>query len=231
MSTLTTFPKLKKKFALTNSYFKNRQYGMPDTILEIAYYFKEHGELPFAYGGENWVYDAMVERQKRNGVHASQFLTPDRTAQRIAAIAMEYGNSMTACDVCAGTGQLTKALMGEGISVSAIEFDYELAELLQLLYPTVTRDRFQDVQLSNIPLVISNPPYEVPELTEFMQWLHVSLDNDGTAILLIPKGFADKERPKAIPEIMNKFFIVHREDMEEDFARTKIKAEIIVLRK
>ncbi|MDR1130591.1 MAG: hypothetical protein LBK96_06380 [Prevotellaceae bacterium] len=68
-----------KKYELKNSYFKNRYGNMPDTILEIAQYQKEHGELPFKYDGDNWVYDAFCERQKRKGVYASQYLTPDAT--------------------------------------------------------------------------------------------------------------------------------------------------------
>lgn len=38
-----------KKYSLNNSYFKSRQKDMPDTILEIAKYEKEHGELPFEH--------------------------------------------------------------------------------------------------------------------------------------------------------------------------------------
>jgi len=59
-----------KKYQLHNSYFKvNRMLRLPDTILEIAEYLKENGELPFAYNGNNWVYDAFVEQQKYIGVY------------------------------------------------------------------------------------------------------------------------------------------------------------------
>jgi len=56
------------------------------------------------------------------------------------------------------------------------------------------------------------------------------MDN-GTAMLLLPRGFVDKDNPKALRETLDKFTIIHREDMEEDFARTAIKAEIVVLEK
>ncbi len=79
--------------------------------------------------------------------------------------------------------------------------------------------------------IISNPPYEVKDLTNFLVCLDKILNAGGTAVLLIPNGFVDKERPKAIPEALSKFSIIHREDMDEEFARTKIKAEIIVLSK
>ena len=59
----------------------------------------------------------------------------------------------------------------------------------------------------------------------------MNLINGGTAILLIPKGFVDKDKPKALVSILEKFNIVYREEMEEDFARTAIKAEIVVLEK
>ena len=57
------------------------------------------------------------------------------------------------------------------------------------------------------------------------------LGDGGLAILLLPKGFIDKDKPKALVEILEKFSVMHREDMEEDFARTAIKAEIVVLEK
>ncbi len=63
-----------KKFALNNSYFKNRRPGDPDTLPEIVTHHKQHGELPFRYDGDNWPYDTVCERQKRRGVVLCQFL-------------------------------------------------------------------------------------------------------------------------------------------------------------
>ena len=101
---------MKKKYSLHNSYFKiNRSLGLPDTIFEIGKYWKENKDLPFNYGGENWVYDAFCERQKYRGVNNSQFLTPDKTAERIARIAATHFRGDTILEPCCGTGQIANA--------------------------------------------------------------------------------------------------------------------------
>lgn len=73
------FEKITKRYALANSYFKNRRLIWPYTLCEIHDYLQQHGELPFRYDGDNWSYDALCERQKRRGVRLSQYLTPDAT--------------------------------------------------------------------------------------------------------------------------------------------------------
>ena len=70
---MKAFEKITKRYALTNSYYKYRQIGWPDTLAEIYDYLQQHGELPFRYEGDNWLYDAMCERQKRRGVYLSQY--------------------------------------------------------------------------------------------------------------------------------------------------------------
>ena len=117
---MKTFEKIAKRYALTNSYYKYRQMGWPDTLAEIYDYLQQHGELPFRYEGDNWSYDALCERQKRRGVYLSQYLTPDRTAQQMAALAVRYfDNDSRIVDACCGTGQLTRALIAEGVHPSA----------------------------------------------------------------------------------------------------------------
>jgi phospholipid N-methyltransferase len=133
------FEKIAKRYALANSYFKNRLLIWPDTLCEIHDYLQQHGELPFRYDGDNWSYDALCERQKRRGVRLSQYLTPDATARRIAALAVRYfENDSRIMDVCCGTGQLTRALIAEGVHPSQIvglEVDRELADFYARLYP------------------------------------------------------------------------------------------------
>ena len=53
------FEKIAKRYALANSYFKNRLLIWPDTLCEIHDYLQQHGELPFRYDGDNWPYDAL----------------------------------------------------------------------------------------------------------------------------------------------------------------------------
>jgi trans-aconitate methyltransferase len=225
----------KKKYALNNSYFKNRGYNDPETILEIAKYQQEHNELPFDYHGDNWVYDAFCERQKRSGVYHQQFLTPDATAQRLVQIASNYaGDTEKVLDACCGTGQLTKQLINENFKVEGFDFSSEMIELCQLLYPEqlfYTSDYKYCQSEVKYPLIVSNPPYDVSDLTEFLEWINKHLTTKGIAVLLIPNGFLDKTRPKKIVEVLNNFAILEREAMTEEFARTKIRAEIVVLQK
>ena len=113
------FEKIAKRYALANSYFKNRLLIWPDTLCEIHDYLQQHGELPFRYDGDNWPYDALCEQQKRRGVRLSQYLTPDATARQIAALAVRYfENDSRIMDVCCGTGQLTRALIAAGVHPS-----------------------------------------------------------------------------------------------------------------
>ena len=141
------FEKIAKRYALANSYFKNRLLIWPDTLCEIHDYLQQHGELPFRYDGDNWSYDALCERQKRRGVRLSQYLTPDATARQIAALAVRYfENDSRIMDVCCGTGQLTRALIAAGVHPSQIvglEVDRELADFYARLYPvTISGHRF-----------------------------------------------------------------------------------------
>lgn len=83
------FERITKRYALQN-YYLRRNFYWPDTLPEILDYWQQHNDLPFLYGGDNWPYDAMCERQRRKGVYASQYLTPDRTACQMAALAVRY---------------------------------------------------------------------------------------------------------------------------------------------
>ncbi len=227
------FEKITKHYALTNSYYKNRRPTWPDTMAEILDYRERYGELPFRYEGDNWLYDAMCERQKRRGVYISQYLTPDRTARQMAALAARYFESDDRIvDACCGTGQLTRGLLAEGFSAATIvafDADCEMADLYRRLYPDIRSFRAQFHELhSHCPDIVANPPFETSECVEFLQWLAgVQLSGDH-AVLLLPLGFIDKQRPKTVQEIMRNFRVHHREPMQESFARTNMRAEIVV---
>lgn len=227
---MKTFEKIAKRYALTSSYYKHRQMGCPDTLAEIYDYLQQHGELPFRYEGDNWSYDAMCERQKRPGVYLSQYLTPDRTARQMAALAVRYfDNDSRIVDACCGTGQLTRALIAGGVHPSAIvgfDMDRELVDIYERLYPTVgaMRIRFEDIDF-RCENIIANPPFETAECISFFDWL----SKVQIAVLLLPHGFIDKQRPKAIQETMRHFIIHYRTPMQEPFARTNCRAEIAVL--
>lgn len=219
---------------------------MPKTPTEINKYYQENKELPFAYAGENWLYDCYNEYQKRNGVSSSQFFTPDATADEMADMACKYFHEdEPIVDMCCGFGQLTKALIRYENSVWREEAEekvfndnivgYDFDSTMVELYKTNTGKPAKQLDFENwnetFVNIISNPPYEVPLLTKFLEKLAENLHPAGRAILLIPKGFIDKTRPKNIAEVISKFEIEERQDMEESFARTGAKAEIVVLEK
>lgn len=205
---------------------------MPGTILEIAKYREETGELPFEYNGDNWVYDAFCERQKRAGVYNSQYLTPDATADRIMHFAGKYFKGNDILEPCCGTGQITKEILKDSYNLAAFDFDYDMVELCKILYPgvNITHSHFNEVSGTHNH-IIANPPYEIPALTEFLTWILSVQESGGISILLIPKFFIDKERPKALVETLRQFNVLEREDMREPFLRTGVRAEIVVIQK
>jgi SAM-dependent methyltransferase len=216
--------------------------GLPDTILEIAEYLKEHGELPFKYDGANWVYDAFVERQKYRGVEGSQFITPDATVDRMLHFAGKYFISDNVLEPCCGTGQITKELIKSEYDVIAFDNDHEMVEICNELYPEkeyITRHKIEKIDFKEYNVwqthrsqIIANPPYDITELTEFLEWIDDIQDSGyEISILLLPKGFIDKDKPKRTFQALRKFGVLEREDMSEEFARTKTRAEIVVLKK
>lgn len=230
-----TFNPVKKKYALNNSYFKINAYGYnaaPRTPYEVLMYYKQHGELPFAYNGDNWLYDCYCEYQKRNGVYHSQFFTPNATAERMAEIALDYfDENKPVLDACCGFGQLTRTLLKQGFQAFGYDFSHELVEMYKE-YTKCEAERI-DFQSFNVKYtnIMSNPPYEIPLLTEFLECTYEILEDNGTLILLIPNGFVDKTKPKRTVEILNKYRLLYSEPMREEFLRTKVYAEIVILKK
>ena len=225
----------KKKYQLHNSYFKvSKRLGLPDTILEIAKFKEESGELPFNYSGNNWVYDAFCERQKYNGIKMSQYLTSDYTVDRMLHFAGKYFEDVWVLEPCCGTGQITKELLKDGYNVAAFDIDQEMIDLCKMLYPDHSNifemSDFKDYSFQHNQ-IIANPPYEMPEMALFMAWVLETLPFSGIAILLTPQGFIQKDKPKVLREILKQFGILEREDVSEPFARTMIRAEIVVLKK
>jgi SAM-dependent methyltransferase len=228
--------KKQKKYQLHNSYFKvNKMLGLPDTMLEIENYRKENnGDLPFNYSGDNWLYDAFCERQKYRGVQNSQYLTPDAVVDRMLNFAGKYFNDNLVLEPCCGTGQITKELIKDGYAVSAFDDDVELYQLCQMLYGDKAAfylNRFEDLECGLFNQIIANPPYEVPILTAFLHWILGIQTSGGISILLLPKGFIRKDKPKDLVTILHKFGILEIEDASEPFLRTATRAEIVVLKK
>lgn len=233
------FQKIKKKYALNNSYFKNHRHQDPKNPLEVMEYFGEHNELPFEMGdNSNWLYECYIEYQKRNNVFNSQYFTPPTTADQMCVLAHEYfDKEKIVLDACCGFGALSKPLIEDEFKVIGFDFSADMVHLynsqylFELVEPAEQINFMEGEFVKKYHNIISNPPYEVPALTKFLDCVYDNLIDGGTAILLIPKGFVDKEKPKALAWILSNFIVIHREDMKEDFARTGVKSEIVVLRK
>ena len=227
------FEKITKCYALENNYFKRRLLIWPDTLSEIFDYWEQHGELPFRYEGNNWPYAAMCERQKHRGVHLSQYLTPDATAHRMALLAMRHFGTGPIMDVCCGTGQLTRALLAQGAACSRIcglDADREMTNIYSRLYPLILTicGSYRDI-MYRCENVIANPPFESRECTDFLAWLAAVQASGDHAVLLLPRGFIDKSRPRELAAVVALFAVLDRTPMQEAFARTNACAEIVVL--
>lgn len=230
------FEKIKKKYALNNSYFKNSLREHPSDPFEVLEYFIEHEELPYKVFEleEYWLYECFIEYQKRAGVKTSQFFTPPETAKKIAEIADRFGEfgDPYVLDACCGFGMLSKEILKKGFLVEGFDIDTRFNIIYnEYVESAFYTSDFRDFRTEPLNLIVSNPPYEVKELTEFLECMTNWLTGTGIAVLLLPKGFIDKERPKATVEVLSKYQVLHKEDMVETFARTNTRAEIVVLTK
>lgn len=229
---MKNFEKITKKYALNNSYFKNRRPDDPKTPYEVFLYQEQHGELPYKEELEdNWIEKCFAEYQKRNTSYKyyEQFFTPSETARRMAELADEYGDGVYCLDACCGYGALSKELKNKGFIVKGFDVDNELCLFYEHNIGSEAKNITFDEYKEKEKIIVANPPYSIKTLTAFLQWLYLTLEDDGVAVLLIPKNFINKERSKATVEAISKFNVLHREDMIESFSRTMISAEIVIL--
>lgn len=235
----TMFEKIKKRYALNNSYFKNKRPQDPQDPFEVFGYVKQHNELPYNLDlTDNWLYECFTEYQKRNTEYKfnEQFFTPPKTSKRMRDLLEEYMsddylNDVYLFDMCCGYGQLSVNYPNNKLISHGIDVDEKLCKLYEKFTGSQsTCIDFKDYNKKERN-IIANPPYSVNKLTAFLEKLYEILEDDGIAVILIPEGFFEKEKPKATKEIINKFKVLYREDMEESFARTNINAEICVIKK
>ncbi|WP_298118092.1 ParB/RepB/Spo0J family partition protein [Flavobacterium sp.] len=232
-----TFEKVSKKYALNNSYFKNTPPTYPRNPLEVAMYAEQHNELPFNMELEsnpNWLYYTYIEYQKRNNVYHSQFFTPPATAIRMAEISeSNFTKDPYVLDACCGFGMLSKEVREKGYIVKGFDFSADMVDLFNFTIDGIAEQlNYEEDSIEQCyDNIIANPPYELPKLTKFLEVIYDVLTEKGVAVLLIPKGFIDKDKPKALVSILDKYIVLDREDMSEDFGHTKVKAEIVVLNK
>ncbi|MFV0538248.1 MAG: N-6 DNA methylase [Dysgonomonas sp.] len=232
-----------KKYALNNSYFKNKKEGYPDTLLDIVKYHEQFHELPFEYSGENWIYDTMLERQKRSGVKYCQYLTPDKIAQQIAELTNNFiPKDNKVLNACCGVGQIARSLLQSGLDVRGFDIDPEMVEICKMLYPNgeflqykiekESNDLIKEDQLDRLDgldLIVSNPPLQLNDLTIFLDWLSWALSFKGRAILMLPKNTFSKTGSKQLGHLIERFKVLHQEPVEDGAGNMKIQCELYIV--
>lgn len=160
-------------------------------------------------------------------------MTPDAVAERVSLFAKKYKTEdNTVLDACCGTGQITRQLLNKGFTVSAFDLDDEMINAHNFFHPEckATKMDFRDMDgKEQHNLIVSNPPFGVVDLKLFFTWLHKSLSGDGVAILILPKEFIDKKRPKELAQLLSKFKVIEREKVNEKFPLTTELTEIVII--
>jgi type I restriction-modification system DNA methylase subunit len=237
------FEKIKKKFALNNSYFKNRRPQDPATPLECLWYLNQHGELPYKEDlHKDWAYECFIEYQKRAGVVNDQYFTPPHVARDMVSVYFNHADiNQDVTEPFCGYGQIANALFEKRdannsyVKYIGIDVSSELLAFNSKQRQGIVNLHTEDVLSISDGLVqntnfISNPPYSVKILTEFLKKLSVWIAPKNVAVLLLPQGFIHK-KTKAIQEAMSKFeVIVENRYDSKTFAHTRVLTEIVVLK-
>ena len=239
------FEKIKKRFALSNSYFKNRRPQDPKNPLECLEYYQEYSELPYNSDiHENWIYDCFIEYQKRTPIVHEQFFTPPHVADDMVNVFLKHADiKHDVTEPFCGYGQITKCFFKKCEEekkdfcalYQCIDISDELIRCLKMQMPELDNIYTEDVLTLSDGLVqnsnfIANPPYSVKTLTNFIEKLSVCMNKENVAVLLLPQGFIHK-KTKAIQEAMSKFdVVVENRYGGKTFAHTGVLTEILVLK-
>ena len=112
-----------------------------------------------------------------------------------------------------------------------------LPEFTEKLRRAVTALRSAGVQ----PVLMTLPPIDGQRYFSFisqradggsvLRWLGDVQYPGDKAVLLLSAGFIDKQRPKTVQNVVRRFCTLYRTPMQESFARTNCRAEIVVLQR
>lgn len=228
------YEKIKKRFALNNSYFKNRRPQDPSTPREVLEYLNQHGELPYKKEvSDNWIYECYVEYQKRAGVQLDQFFTPIDGAEQVGQLANKFfKDEPFVLDAFCGFGMLSKALKNHGFIVNGFDIDTDICELYnENTSNIIERTDFREYNRKH-KYIVSNPPFSSGTMqVEVLQKLYELLEPQGIIILVLPQGFMYKTRPKSLVNIIDKFKILCCDPLKGEFERTKVLCDIYVCKK
>lgn len=237
------FTKVPKAYSIRH-YFKKAAPNWPFTPLQCVQYWKQHGEWPMVLMNEAEpvlaVYEIFEWYQKRMRPMLDQFFTPPDVARQLASVADRFSAKpeILTLDMCSGFGMLSYAMNEAGYPAVGFDIDHELVSLSQLLIDenVAPGSAFYcedftviDELAGEYQMIVSNPPFTNMPL--FLQKLDLLLNNEGTAVLILPIGFLQKTRPSNLVAALHKFDCIHAEPVKEPFAQTGINTEIVVLRK
>lgn len=216
-----------RKFSLDKSYFKNNsKKGHPDSILDIALYWKKYGELPFEYSGNNWLYDTMSARQKEHRIHNDQYLTSDIVSKQLVELTNNFSpKENKVLNACCGIGQLTKYLLDNKFDVYGYDNDSDLIEVCKIVYPKahfyqydfcVDNHVLSDLtMMQQWELIVANPPMSKVNIVSFLGWLSQALSVQGKAVVLMNNDFEYKNYSKVYKSHIERFKILRKEKIEK----------------
>lgn len=231
---------IKKSFSLEYYIKQNTYKKMPYTIPEIYEYLETFGKLPFSCRDkENWVYEYLIERQRKSGVYNDQFFTPPRLAEKFAdEIDSHVAIFKTdiIIDLCCGFGGLSKEFKKKGFNnITGVDCDKEqdfdyACEKLGINYLDSDIESLNVEVFEKADLIISNPPYQTNFYPSFFNKSFDLLESFGTLALILPTPFFDTLRDKETKKALEKWTLPYKIcDSNIDFVRTKVSTSIFIL--
>ena len=233
------FRPVSKRYSIDYYWKGGAPMGWPDSPTAALAYWLQHGSWPFDFRLPDRLvdqyYEVQIAYQKRRGVYADQFFTSPGNCDFVFDCIQKDATSRlarTVLDACAGFGMLASRLLdNENYAVTTLERDWVLPNDSDVLLEgraNIVRDEFQTYQpAEKFDLVVSNPPFSGNTGVEFIQSIPKFLAPYGMAWLILPVGFVDKTRPKALTDALDRFSIERRVNLPEDFAHTKIRCELV----
>lgn len=232
------FRPVSKRYSMDYYWKGGAPMGWPDSPTAALAYWLQHGVWPFDFREPERLvdqyYEVQIAYQKRRGVYADQFFTSPGNCDFVLECIQKDAVSRlatTALDVCAGFGMLASRLVEAGYQVTTLERDWVLpndSDVLLSGAATIVRDEFQSYRpTTKFDLVVSNPPFSGNSGIEFIQAIPNWLAPYGMAWVILPIGFVDKLRPKALVDALERFSIERRVNLPEDFVHTKLRAELV----
>jgi predicted RNA methylase len=233
------FKKLENLYSI-GYYFKSASHGCPRTLNEAIDYLEQHGSLPFKpVDYDNWMYELIVEGQRKKGIYNDQFFTPPKVAKQFADLFENYVGvykDESILDVAAGFGMLTKALNNVGYkNIVSFEADIDLMiPLLNNTNSTTYNGNFEEFEDDyRWDYIISNPPFNDNFMNKFWKKSYELLEDCGKMCLILPTYYFKTSKGKYLKKALEAGFAEpnHLDVCCEDFFHTKTRCSIFHVEK